>query len=78
MRYILQAVLALAVLIGLPVFLDTPASLEGMIGATVAALLLLGVALHGVVRYVRSRKPSSYHDSVMPPVESADDFKPKT
>ena len=68
-RYILQAVFALAVLIGLPVFLDTPASLEGMIAATVGAVILVLVAIRGAVRYVRSRKPSSYHDSVMPPVE---------
>ena len=68
-RYILQAVFALAVLIGLPVFLDTPASLEGMIAATAVAVILCLVAIRGVVRYVRSRKPSSYHDSVMPPVE---------
>ena len=68
-RYILQAVFALAVLIGLPVFLDTPASLEGMIAATVGAVILVLVAIRGAVRYVRSRKPSSYHDSVRPPVE---------
>ena len=68
-RYLLQAVFALAVLIGLPVFLDSPASLEGMIAATVGAVILGLVAIRGVVRYVRSRKPSSYHDSVMPPVE---------
>ena len=68
-RYILQAVFALAVLIGLPVVLDTPASLEGMIAAAVGAVILCLVAIRGVARYVRSRKPSSYHDSVMPPVE---------
>ena len=68
-RYILQAVFALAVLIGLPVFLDTPASLEGLIAATVGAVILGLVAIRGVIGYVRSRKPSSYHDSVMPPVE---------
>ncbi len=69
MRYIFQAVFAVAALIGLPVFFDTPSTPEGMIGATVAALILVGFAIQGVFRYVRSRKPSSYHDSVMPPVE---------
>ena len=69
MRYILQAVFALAALIGLPVFLEAPASPEGMIGATAGALILVGFAIRGVIGYVRSRKPQSYHDSVMPPVE---------
>ena len=76
-RYILQAVLALAVLFGLPVFLDAPASLEGMIGATVGAVVLVVIAIRGVTGYVRSRKPSSYHDSVLPPMESTNDAKPK-
>lgn len=69
MRHILQAAFALALLIGLPVVLESPTSDEGMIAAFIGALVLLGAALHGVVGYVRSRKPSSYHDSVMPPVE---------
>ena len=69
MRYILQSAFALAALIGMPVFLEAPASLEGMIGATAGALILVGFAIRGVIGYVRSRKPSSYHDSVMPPVE---------
>ena len=69
MRYIVQAAFALAVLVGLPVFLDSPATPEGEIAAAIGALILIGAAIHGVVRYVRSRKPKSYHDSVMPPVE---------
>ena len=69
MRYIVQAVFALAVLVGLPVFFDAPATLEGMLGVTVGALILAGYALRSVLAYVRSRKPSTYHDSVMPPVE---------
>ena len=35
-------------------------------------------AAHGVVGYVRRRKPRSYHDSIMPPMESTNDAKPKT
>ena len=66
MRYILQAVLALALLIGLPMVLEAPATAEGMIGATVGALILVALAINGVVGYVRSRKPKSFHDSVMP------------
>lgn len=77
MRYIIQAVFALAVLVGLPVFLEAPASLEGMIGATAGALILVAVAIRGVLSCVRSRKPSSYHDSIMPPVEPRNDPKPK-
>ena len=30
------------------------------------ALILLAIAIHGVVGYVRSSKPKSYHDSIMP------------
>ncbi len=69
MGYLVQAGLALALLIGLPLVLDPPATDEHMIGATVGALVLAAVAVQGVVRYLRSRKPKSYHDSVMPPVE---------
>ena len=67
MRYIVQAVFALAVLVGLPVFLDAPTSTEGLIGAAVGALILIVVAVRSIVAYVRSRKPQSYHDSIMPP-----------
>ena len=70
MRYIVQAIFALAVLVVLPLFVDTPATEEGMIGATIGALVLAYVALRGVLGYVASRKPKSYHDSVMPPVEN--------
>jgi uncharacterized membrane protein (UPF0136 family) len=69
MRHALQAGFSLALLVGLPVVLETPTSDEGLIAATIGALVLLGVAIHGVIGYVRSRKPRSYHDSVMPPVE---------
>ena len=69
MRYVVQAVIALAMLVGLPLFLEAPASLEGMIAATAGALILVAIAIRGVVGYVRSRKPKSYHDSVMPPLE---------
>jgi len=77
MRYIIQAIFALAVLFGLPVFLDTPATTEGEIAASVAALILVGVAIHGALGYVRSRKPASYHDSMMPPIESRGEKTPK-
>jgi hypothetical protein len=69
MRYIAQAGLALALLIGLPIALDPPATDESMIAAAIGALVLVAVAIHGIVRYVRSRKPRAYLDSVMPPIE---------
>jgi hypothetical protein len=69
MRFLLQAGLALALLIGLPFGVDPPATDAHMIGATIGALVLVATAIHGVVSYVRSRKPQAYLDSVMPPTE---------
>ena len=69
MRYIVQAIIALAVLIGLPVFFDTPTTTEGIVASGVGALILAGIALRSVLAYVRSRKPQKYLDSIMPPVE---------
>jgi hypothetical protein len=67
MRYILQAVFALAVLIGMPVFMEAPATTEGMIAASVGALILVAAAIHGFVGFARSRKPRVFLDSVLPP-----------
>ena len=69
MLYLAQAGVALALLIGLPFVLDPPATDERMIFASIGAVVLAAVAAHGIMRFVRSRKPRSYHDSVMPPVE---------
>ena len=69
MLYLVQAGVALALLVGLPFVLEPPATDEGMIAASIGALVLAGVAIHGIMRFVRSRKPGAYHDSVMPPVE---------
>ena len=69
MLYLAQAGVALALLIGLPFVLEPPATDERMIAATIGALVLAAVAIHGVMRFVRSRKPRAYHDSIMPPVE---------
>lgn len=77
MLHILQAAVALALLIGLPVFLATPASPEGMIAATIGALILVAIAIQGVLRFVRSRKPLSYADSMMVPPKPGD-RKPPT
>jgi hypothetical protein len=67
MRYILQAVVALGVLIGLPVFLEAPTSIEGMVAAGIGALVLLGAAFHGVAHFMRSRRPRPFLDSMLPP-----------
>ena len=68
MIHLAQACVALALLIGLPFVLDSPATDEGMISAALGAVFLAALGAHGVVGYVRSRKPKSYHDSVMPPM----------
>jgi hypothetical protein len=67
MRYVLQAVLSLAALIALPLLVDPPESLAGQAAAVVGALILVGLAFRGMVGFVRSRKPRSYPDSIMPP-----------
>lgn len=72
MRYILQAVIALGVLIGLPVFLEAPTSIEGMIAAGIGALVLLGATFHGVLGFVNSRKPKPFLDSMLPPGHRAE------
>jgi hypothetical protein len=69
MIYLAQAGFALALLIGLPFVLEPPTTDERMVAASIGALVLAAVAIHGIVRFVRRRKPGVYHDSVMPPVE---------
>ena len=69
MLYLAQAGVALALLIGLPFVLEPPATDERMIAATIGAVVLAAIAIHGIMRFVRSRKPRAYHDSIMPPVE---------
>jgi cell division septation protein DedD len=75
--HILQAAVALALLIGFPVILETPTSREGTLAAAIGALVLVALAVQGVVRFVRSRKPRSYADSVMLPPKPGD-HKPPT
>jgi uncharacterized membrane protein (UPF0136 family) len=67
MLHLAQAAVALALLVGLPMVLETPATQEGELIAAAGAVLLVAAAIHGVVRFVRSRKPRSFHDSIMPP-----------
>ena len=67
MRYLVQAFLALGALIAAPLLLEAPDELWQQIAAAVATLILVGLAFRGMVGFVRSRKPRSYPDSVMPP-----------
>ena len=67
MRYLLQAGLALAALIALPLLFEPPESLTGHLVAIAVALILAGLAFRGMIGFVRSRKPRSYPDSIMPP-----------
>ena len=69
MRYIVQAVFALAALIALPIFFDAPETTEMHIAAGVAALILAGLAYRGIVGFVHSRRPKHFADSVMAPKE---------
>ena len=78
MLHLAQAAVAFALLIGLPIVLEPPSTDERMLAAAFGALFLASLAAHGVLGYVRSRKPRSYLDSIMPPMESSKDAKPKT
>ena len=60
-----QAAVAFALLIGLPLFF-TPISTMEITGAAVAGLVLLGLLVEGVLRYLRTRKPVAFLDSLMP------------
>ena len=72
MRYIAQAIFALAMLIGLPVFLETPTSTEAIVAATAGAVILIAIGIQGVIGFVRSRRPQSFPDSLMPPPNPGD------
>jgi hypothetical protein len=67
MRYMMQAFLALAVLIALPMLFDAPESVAGQVAAGVGALILAGLAYRSIIGFVHSRKPKHFHDSVMVP-----------
>jgi len=67
MRYLVQAFLALGALIAAPFVVDVPEEPWQQIAAVVMALILAGLAFRGMIGFVRSRKPRSYLDSMMPP-----------
>ena len=65
MWYLVQAFVALALLVGLPFVLPTPSSTAGELAAAIGAVVLVALGIQGVVRFVKSRKPRSFHDSIM-------------
>jgi len=72
MWHLVQAVVAVALLVGLPFVLPTPSSSAGELAAAIGAVVLVALAIQGVVRFVRTRKPRSFHDSVMVPPKKPD------
>ncbi len=67
MRYIVQAVVSLGLLIGLPMVLDAPEEPAWQVIAVIAALILAGLAFRAIVGFVNSRRPKRYPDSIMVP-----------
>ena len=63
---IAQAAVALILLIGLPLVF-APSTDMDMAATGIAALVLLAFLVEGVMRFLRSRRPSPFLDSVMPP-----------
>ena len=63
---IIQAGVALALLIILPIVVGTPETPQGIAAAAVVALILLVFLLEGIARFVRNKK-RPYPDSIMPP-----------
>jgi hypothetical protein len=72
MLYLLQAGAAIILLIGLPIALEAPNTLRGEVAAISGAVVLVAIAAHGVVKFVRSRKPRAYLDSVLVPPKKPD------
>ena len=69
MRYLIQALLALAALMAAPLLFEPPEELWQQVGAIAAAVILIGLAFRGAVGYVNSRRPKRFHDSLMAPKE---------
>ena len=66
MQHLIPTVIAVALLLGLPFFVPTPQTDFGVLLAVVVAVMLVALAVRGVVRYVRSRRPKAYLDSILP------------
>jgi hypothetical protein len=68
-RYLVQALLALAALLAAPLLLEAPEEAWQQAVAVVLAVILIGLAFRGVVGFVNSRRPKRFHDSIMAPKE---------
>ena len=71
-----QAAVALALLIALPIFMGTPDTVPDMIAAGAVALVLFTFLVTGVARFIRNRK-LPYPDSMMPSPLPPGDRKPQ-
>ncbi len=60
-----QAAVALALLIALPLVVGTPETTREMVIAALVALVLLAFLVEGVARFIRNRR-RAFPDSVMP------------
>lgn len=69
LRYLIQAILALGALALGPNMLETPEETWAQILAGLVALVLVGLAYHGIVSFVNSRRPKRFPDSLMAPKE---------
>jgi uncharacterized membrane protein len=67
----IQAIVALALLIILPLVVGTPETTQGMVAAIVAAFVLFAFLLEGAARFIRNRR-RPFLDSVMPPQKQQD------
>jgi hypothetical protein len=67
MRYLIQAVLALAALAAAPLLFEPPEETWQQILAIAVAIVLIGLAFRGAVGYVNSRRPKRFLDSVIAP-----------
>lgn len=63
---LIQACVALALLIGLPIVLEAPTTPWGVAGLVVAAMLLMTFLVEGVLRFIRARR-RPFADSMLPP-----------
>ena len=72
-----QAIVALALLIILPFVVGTPDTVPDMVAAGAIALVLFTFLVTGVARFIRNRK-RPYPDSVIPPPQPGDRKPPSS
>ena len=73
---LIQAFVALALLIGLPIVLEAPTTPWAVAGLVVAAMLLMAFLAEGVMRFLRARR-RPFADSILPPELERGKKKPK-